>query len=150
MSVEIWNSYSNIDVSIDLINKANNITGLKSETQENLLDAKKQLTELKTKIDIANLVRQRTASHQLKQEQLQDHFNNQNQKMTIIRLLMACWYCCCNIGINCCWANSNKSSSSNDYPTTTQSYTNLQQHNDNSYSNDNSPHNRQLMNIHHL
>jgi hypothetical protein len=36
MSVEVWNSYSNIDVSIDLINKANSITGLKSETQENL------------------------------------------------------------------------------------------------------------------
>lgn len=62
MSVSVWNSYSNIDVSIDLITKANNITGLKSETQENLLDAKKQLTELKTKIDIANLVRQRTVS----------------------------------------------------------------------------------------
>ncbi|MCB0541319.1 MAG: hypothetical protein KDE33_27675, partial [Bacteroidetes bacterium] len=62
MSVGVWNSYSNIEVSIDLINKANNITGLKSETQENLLDAKKQLTELKTKIDIANLVRQRTVT----------------------------------------------------------------------------------------
>lgn len=62
MSVEVWNSYSNIDVSIDLINKANSITGLKSETQENLLDAKKQLTELKTKIDIANLVRKRTVA----------------------------------------------------------------------------------------
>ncbi|QLH47635.1 MAG: hypothetical protein HWD58_19685 [Bacteroidota bacterium] len=36
MSVSVWNSYSNIDVSIDLINKANSITGLKSETQENL------------------------------------------------------------------------------------------------------------------
>jgi hypothetical protein len=62
MSVEVWNSYSNIDVSIDLINKANNITGLKSETKENLQDAKKQLIELKTKIDVANLVRQRTTT----------------------------------------------------------------------------------------
>jgi hypothetical protein len=62
MSVEVWNSYSNIDVSIDLINKANSITGLKSETLGNILDAKKQLTELKTKIDTANLGRQRTAS----------------------------------------------------------------------------------------
>lgn len=60
MSVSVWNSYSNIDISIDLINKANSITGLKSETAENLIDAKKQLTELKTKIDIANLVRQQT------------------------------------------------------------------------------------------
>lgn len=59
MSVEIWNSFSNIDVSIDLINKANNITGLKFETRDNLQDAKKQLTDLKTKIDIANLVKQR-------------------------------------------------------------------------------------------
>ncbi|WP_276980258.1 hypothetical protein, partial [Flavobacterium filum] len=62
MSVSVWNSYSNIDVSIDLINKANSITGLKSETKENLLDAQKQLTELKAKIDIANLVKQRTTS----------------------------------------------------------------------------------------
>lgn len=62
MSVEVWNSFSNIDVSIDLINKANNITGLKSETIENLQDAKKQLIELKTKIDIAKLVRQGTVS----------------------------------------------------------------------------------------
>jgi len=62
MSVSVWNSYSNIEVSIDLINKANSITGLKSETKENLLDAQKQLTELKAKIDIANLVKQRTAS----------------------------------------------------------------------------------------
>lgn len=36
MSVEVWNSYSNIDVSIDLINKANSITGLKSETQKKI------------------------------------------------------------------------------------------------------------------
>lgn len=60
MSVEVWNSYSNIDVSIDLINKANSITGLKLDTQQNIQDAKKHLTELKTKIDVANLVRQRT------------------------------------------------------------------------------------------
>ena len=62
MSVEVWNSFSNIEISIDLINKANNIKGLKSETKENLQDAKQQLTELKTKIDLANLVRQRTAT----------------------------------------------------------------------------------------
>lgn len=62
MSVSVWNSYSNIDVSIDLINKANSITGLKSETQENILDAKKQLIELKNKIDIAKLVSQRAVS----------------------------------------------------------------------------------------
>lgn len=59
MSVEVWNSFSNIDVSIDLINKANSISGLKFETRDNLQDAKKHLTELKTKIDIANLVKQR-------------------------------------------------------------------------------------------
>jgi hypothetical protein len=56
-SVEIWNTYSNIEISLDLINKANNITGLKSETRENLQDAKKQLTELKTKINLAKGVR---------------------------------------------------------------------------------------------
>lgn len=62
MSVGVWNSYSNIEVSIDLINKANSITGLKSETQANLSDARKQLTDLKTQIDTANLLRQRTVS----------------------------------------------------------------------------------------
>lgn len=62
MSVEVWNSYSNIDVSIDLITKANNITGLKSETKTNLVEAKNQLTELKRKIDFNNLARQRTAT----------------------------------------------------------------------------------------
>lgn len=56
MSVSVWNSYSNIDVSIDLINKANSITGLKSETQENLSDAKKQLTDLKNNFE--NQIRQ--------------------------------------------------------------------------------------------
>jgi hypothetical protein len=60
MSVEVWNSYSNVDVSIHLINKATSITDLKSETQRNLQDAKKQLVELKNKIDLANLVSQRT------------------------------------------------------------------------------------------
>ena len=62
MSVEVWNSYSNIDVSIDLITKANNITGLKSETKTNLVEAKNQLTELKRKIDLNNLTRQRAAT----------------------------------------------------------------------------------------
>lgn len=59
MSVEVWNSYSNIDVSVDLINKANGISGLKFETRNNLQEAKKNLTEIKTKIDVANLVKQR-------------------------------------------------------------------------------------------
>jgi hypothetical protein len=61
MSVEVWNSFSDIDVSIDLINKANNIIGLKPDTKENIQDAKKQLTELKTKIDLAKLVKQRVS-----------------------------------------------------------------------------------------
>lgn len=64
MSVSVWNSYSNIEVSIDLINKANNITGLKSDTQDNLLEAEKQLTYIRNKIHIANKVRQKTVSPQ--------------------------------------------------------------------------------------
>jgi len=56
MSVEVWNSFSNIEISIDLITKANAITGLKAETQQNIQDAKKQLTELKSKINASNLL----------------------------------------------------------------------------------------------
>ena len=56
MSVEVWNSFSNIEISIDLINKANSITGLKAETQQYIQDAKTQLTELKSKINASNLL----------------------------------------------------------------------------------------------
>lgn len=62
MSVGVWNSFSNIEVSIDLIFMANNIKGLKSETQENLLNAKKQLEELRGKIKFNNLVRMHSTS----------------------------------------------------------------------------------------
>ncbi|QQR98878.1 MAG: hypothetical protein IPK18_05020 [Sphingobacteriales bacterium] len=134
MSVEIWNSFSNIDVSIDLINKANNITGLKAETKQNLEDAKKQLTELKTKIDVANLVRQRTATPTqtrpvARPTSTSSKSNESNAGVWIILAVVI-------IGI-IVWANSNKSSSS-DYPTTTESYTPPATTNDNSYSNDNS------------
>lgn len=62
LSVGVWNSYSDIDISIDLINRANNITGLKSEIQENIKEAKQQLLELKKKIEVADLMRPRTVS----------------------------------------------------------------------------------------
>ena len=134
MSVEIWNSFSNIDVSIDLINKANNITGLKSETRDNLQDAKKQLTELKTKIDLANLVRQRastpTQTRPISRPATTTKSKDDNSGcLWLVGIAVV-------IGL-IVWANSNKSSS-NDYPTATESYTVPATTSDNSYSNDNS------------
>ena len=134
MSVEVWNSYSNIDVSIDLINKANSITGLKSETQENLLDAKKQLTELKTKIDIANLVRQRTASTPTRttttaRTTSSSSSDNNSGCLWLIGIAVV-------IGIIVAISNSNKSSSSYNDNSTNNSYTNPSTNNssDNSYN----------------
>lgn len=134
MSVEVWNSYSNIDVSIDLINKANSITGLKSETQENLLDAKKQLTELKTKIDIANLARQRTASTPTRttttaRTTSSSSSDNNSGCLWLIGIAVV-------IGIIVAISNSNKSSSSYNDNSTNNSYTNPStiNSNDNSYN----------------
>lgn len=133
MSVEVWNSYSNIDVSIDLVNKANSITGLKSETQENLLDAKKQLTELKTKIDIANLVRQRTVSTPTQTRNTtttrttsSSSSNNNSGCLWLIGIAVV-------IGIIIAISNSNKSSSSYNNSSANDSYTNPSTN----YSNDN-------------
>lgn len=133
MSVSVWNSYSNIDVSIDLINKANNITGLKSETQENLLDAKKQLTELKTKIDIANLVRQRTVSTPTQTRPItttrttsSSSSDNNSGCLWLIGIAIV-------IGIIVAISNSNKSSSSYNDNSTNNSYSSPST----SYSNDN-------------
>lgn len=132
MSVEVWNSYSNIDVSIDLINKANSITGLKSETQENLLDAKKQLTELKTKIDIANLVRQRTASTPTRTTTTatttsSSSSDNNSGCLWLIGIAVV-------IGIIVAISNSNKSSSSYNDNSSNNSYTNPSTNNSNDYS----------------
>jgi len=107
MSVEVWNSYSNIEISIDLINKANSISGLKSETQENILDAKKQLTELKTKIDIANLARQRTASTQTRTTRTTSSSSSNDNSGCLWLIGIAVF-----IGIIFAISNSNKSSSS--------------------------------------
>jgi hypothetical protein len=135
MSVEIWNSYSNIDVSIDLINKANNITGLKSETRDNLQNAKKQLTELKTKIDLANLVRQRaskpTQTRPVSRPATTSSTKSKDHNSGCLWLVGIAVV----IGL-IVWANSNKSSSS-DYPTATESYTEPTTTTDNTYSNDN-------------
>ncbi len=136
MSVSVWNSYSNIDVSIDLINKANSITGLKSETQENLLDAKKQLTELKTKIDIANLVRQRTVSTPTQTRTTtatratsSSSSNNNSGCLWLIGIAVV-------IGVIIAISNSNKSSSSYNNSSASESYTSPSTNysNDNSYS----------------
>jgi hypothetical protein len=132
MSVDVWNSYSNIDVSIDLINKANSITGLNSETQENLLDAKKQLTELKTKIEIANLVRQRTVSTPIRSTTTttttsSSSSNNNSGCFWLIGIAVV-------IGIIVAISNSNNSSSSFNDSSTDNSYSNPSTN----YSNDNS------------
>ena len=132
MSVEIWNSFSNIDVSIDLINKANNITGLKSETRDNLQDAKKQLTELKTKIDLANLVRQRVSTQTQTRPVSRPTTKSKEDNsgcLWLVGIAVA-------IGL-IVWANSNKSSS-NDYTPTTENYSAPTTTSDNSYSNNNS------------
>ena len=113
MSVEVWNSFSNIDVSIDLINKANNISGLKFETRDNLQNAKKHLTELKTKIDIANLVKQRpytpTQTRSVSSPATKSNDDSSGCLWIVIIAVI--------IGI-IVWANSNEDTSS-DYPNST-------------------------------
>jgi hypothetical protein len=52
ISVEVWNSYSDINTSISLINKASTINKLNQATIQNLTDAKSQLNELKRKLDL--------------------------------------------------------------------------------------------------
>lgn len=49
MSVEIWNTFSNVNIALNLINKANEIRGLNNETLTNIQNAKKQLEDLKIK-----------------------------------------------------------------------------------------------------
>ena len=56
LSVEVWNTFSSIDISIDLIDKANSIIGLKSDIKENIQTAKTKLLEIKSKIDKSSLV----------------------------------------------------------------------------------------------
>ena len=132
MSIEVWNSFSNIEIAIDLINKANSINNLKSETKENLQDAKKQLIELKTKIDLANLTRQKSrTSHQTeslaKQAITTDSKYENFGALWIVGIVII-------IGI-IAWANSNKSSSSNS-PTPTESTTTPTNSNENTLTND--------------
>lgn len=134
MSVSVWNSYSNIDVSIDLINKANSITGLKSDTKENLLDAQKQLTELKAKIDIANLVKQRTASTPTQQRTTtasrattSSSSNNNSGCLWLIGIAVV-------IGIIVAISNSNQSTSSYNDNYSSPSTSSNNSSNDNSYN----------------
>lgn len=107
MSVSVWNSFFNIDVSIDLINKANNITGLKSETIVNLIDAKKQLTELKTKIDIAKSPGQQTVQTQTRITSSSSSDNNSGCMWLMIGAVV--------IGIIIAFVISDKSSSNSSY-----------------------------------
>lgn len=141
MSVEVWNSYSNIDVSIDLITKANNITGLKSETKANLVDAKNQLTELKKKVDLNNLTRQRAATTPVSRPSTTTTNNDNTGCLWIFGIVAV-------IGIIYAISNSNKSSSdnytapsSNNYtpPTTNDYSSNTPSSNSNSSTNTYSP-----------
>ncbi len=50
MSVATWNSYSNIDISLELINKGLQIEKLNTETIDKLILAKNELTEIQRKI----------------------------------------------------------------------------------------------------
>ncbi len=116
MSVEVWNSYSNIDVSIDLISKANNITGLKSETKANLLEAKNQLTELKRKIDLNNLTRQRAATTTVSRPSTTTTKDDNTGCLWIFGIVAI-------IGIIYAISNSNKSSSDNYTAPSSNTYT---------------------------
>jgi hypothetical protein len=116
MSVEVWNSYSNIDVSIDLITKANNITGLKSETKSNLIEAKNQLTELKRKIDLNNISRQRAAIPPVSRPSTQATKNDNSGCLWIFGIVAV-------IGIIYAISNSSKSSSDNYAAPSSTSYT---------------------------
>lgn len=115
MSVEVWNSYSSIDVSIDLITKANNITGLKSETKTNLIEAKNQLAELKRKIDLNNLTRQRAATNPVPRRSTTT--KDENAGCFWIFGIVAV------IGIIYAISNTNKSSSDNYTAPTSNTYT---------------------------
>jgi len=116
MSVEVWNSYSNIDVSIDLITKANNITGLKTETKTNLVEAKNQLTELKRKIDLNNLARQRAATTPVSRPISTTTKDDNTGCLWIFGIVAV-------IGIIYAISNSNKSSSDNYTAPTSNTYT---------------------------
>lgn len=116
MSVEVWNSYSNIDVSIDLITKANNITGLKSETKANLVEAKNQLTELKRKIDLDNITRQRAATSPVSRPSTTATKDDNSGCLWIFGIVAV-------IGIIYAISNSNKSSSDNYTAPSSNSYT---------------------------
>ena len=116
MSVEVWNSYSNIDVSIDLITKANSITDLKTETKTNLVEAKNQLTELKRKIDLNNLTRQRAATTPVSRPISTTTKDDNTGCLWIFGIAAV-------IGIIYAISNSNKSSSDNYTAPTSNTYT---------------------------
>jgi len=119
MSVEVWNTYSNIEVSLDLITRANNITGLKAETKTNLVEAKNHLLELKRKIDLNNLTQQRptppAASRPIKQTQKSK--NDNTAWLLIFGIIVF-------IGILYGISDSNKTSAENYAAPTSNSYTN--------------------------
>ena len=107
MSVEVWNTYFEIDISIDLINIASNIIGLKVETQEKLLGAKNHLAELKIKIDSTFALTQKTktssSSNEIKKATVSAfRYNNPGCLWIIFIIIMI---------IVIVWANNYKSPS---------------------------------------
>lgn len=138
MSVEVWNSTSNIDVSITLIDKANSITGLNPETLQNILAAKKELINLKTKVDMAKLVNQRplstptpiSTSRNTPAKSSKKEDNSGCLWLIVVAVV---------VGIIINAANSKKDSSSDiDYPTSNENYNSTPTSYENNYSNENS------------
>lgn len=123
MSVSVWNSYSNIGVALDLINKANSIQGLRTETRENIKAATAQLIELKSKVEVANLVRRTTLpTNPQPQRYATGSSKSSDDNSGCLWLFIAVVV----IGVIIAIANSNKSSSSsynyeNSSPSTVQS-----------------------------
>jgi hypothetical protein len=55
MSVAVWNSYSNIDIALELTEKGLQIKKLKIDANEKLLSGKKELTEIKNRLKPINV-----------------------------------------------------------------------------------------------
>jgi hypothetical protein len=62
MAVEVWNSFTNVNIALNLINKANDIRGLKIETLTNIQNVKKQLDDIKSKSENTKRVNQSNSS----------------------------------------------------------------------------------------
>ena len=138
MSVEVWNSYSNIDVSITLIDKADSVKGLTKATLQNILAAKKELTDLKVKVDMADLIKQRNLTAPVRTSVPRSPQSTSSSKEDNSGCLWLIGFAVV-IGIIINVANSKKHSSSDiDYPTSSESYSSPSALDSTSYPTDNS------------